>query len=281
VDTKLTILNSFNKHIVFGFALIFSLIITSCGSNNYGNFNKQKFTNLKQFSNSNKTSNIEDDEPSLTSNLIEFETEDGTIQTSTNCDTIYRTTGETIVCKIIGETDTEIEFTNCDEEGGSSYSILKSLVADNKAENFTAPTIIEDEDAVSENNENYDDSKGIRLGNRNNFEKLSTKRQNVKRVRFRKLMNLSFFSLALGGLCLLLSIWFFWFLAGLAFIAIGWFLAIAACTTVKRINLAEQSRTFRIRYSWMAVIYAIGVIGCVVTVLGGVVLLIAWLARAI
>ena len=262
--------------------MIFSIAITSCVSSKTGNFNKQKFTKLKQLTNSGSESTASE----LSLSFIEFE-EDTTTESS-NCDTLFQKTGEYIVCEILEETNTEILFKGCGDKDDSEYSILKSLLtADGRPADLSEishQSVENEESSDNQNKTTADNSKTenkINIGNRNNFETLDTENQNKKRVRFRKNMNLSFFFLALGGLFALLGLFYVFFFAGLAFIAISWFMAIAACTTVKRVDITQQSRSFRIRYSWMAFIYAIGVMACTVTILGGIVLLLLWLARVI
>jgi hypothetical protein len=101
-------------------ALLGTFIFTSCGSVKLGGFQYQKFTNLKHLS-----SNYNDDVAVYSLNLSEI-VED-TLLSDSKCDTIYRTTGQQIICIILSQDGDNIKFTDC-PPSSSTYELPKSKI---------------------------------------------------------------------------------------------------------------------------------------------------------
>jgi hypothetical protein len=260
--------------------LLSGITMFSCGTTNVSNFNKQKFTKLKALK---STPEVLAYSSGYT---LAFDLDEDTTDLAKTCDTLFKKSGGYLLCQVLKESTDEIFFKECGD-GESEYSIAKNLliIKEKKLTPKNEKTAINQElktqEKIRKRKIKTEQNKTLGAGNRTNYVDLNSKDQNMRKVKFRKSMNLTFAFLFIAGFSLLLSLFIIPFLAGLVFLVPAWITSIIACTQVKRIRLYDESEKFRTRYKWMAFIYAVGVTACIVTVGGGIILLILWLSRVI
>jgi len=231
----------FKKHIALVFLMTISIVLGSCGISRNGNFTKQKFTKLKQFSSF--------DEAREENSTLSFDSESD-VAIEDNFDQT---------------SDTDSSFTK------NEYSI-ESIEIKEDHYGLLEKTEIEKETLKKD---------GKLRGNQREFEKLSIEEQNRQRVKFRKAMNISLLFLALAALAILLGVFYVWAFFGLIALVPAFISALVAVTAVKRVDREKQSDSFKLRHFVMYLVVTIGVIACIVSLTMWIILLILWGGRVI
>jgi hypothetical protein len=242
--------------------LLFSIfLVASCGSFKQTNFNRQKFTDLK----STKTNSVND----------QIETR----QAKTPNDPTHDATNS--------DSSPDYSVTPAQEPIKENYELVTEK-ENRPNEKFTRKNSAEKNKSVKTEKGKVtlvDSSKvdnKIVLGNRRDFEKLSQHDQNQSVLTFNRIFNA-------GLLILLISILFL--LGGLLFVPAAavaiplifslWIMSFVALNKVRRIDLSDQPKRLKTKVRLAQLVCGIGVAVCIVTLLGGIVLLILWLARVI
>lgn len=249
-------MNRFYNILLIGFISIF---VVSCAGSRHGNFNKQKFTKLKSIKNHHEDVASSDD--CHHDDKIENE-EISNEQTFNTADFLSDNATET-------ELTQEVNDATSDEQ---QYSTSQDWE-------------VNSEDATARKRE-------PQWRERRNFNRLSSKQKKEALRQFNAIFNSGLFLFILGALLLIAyglflisniwSSWIFFFLGiGLTFIFTIWIMSMAALNRVRKIDLSTRSRRFIVKYRLAQVVAYIGVLTCVVTILGGIVLLILWAARII
>ncbi len=242
--------------------LLFSIfLIASCGRYKHANFNRQKFTDLK----STKTNSVID--PIETS------------QAKRPNDTTYIGANANSSTDITARDAQESRQKNfvfvTEKENHTNKEIIRKNSEERNASAETEKAMETPVDSSKVNNK-------IVIGNRRDFEKLSQREQYQTVLLFNRMFNA-------GLIILLISLLFL--LGGLLFIPAAvvaiplifslWILSFVALNKVRRIDLSDQPKRLNTKVRLAQLVCGIGVAVCVVTILGGIVLLILWLARVI
>jgi hypothetical protein len=281
-------------------------LLSSCVGSKHQNFDQQKYTDLKFKRHQHTNVNVlhaflmnESLEQSFAANdqvtaaTTQNNTPDDSVKV-TNCDTLFLNSGKELLCTILSQSEKEIRFTNCppdDKEYMMPVSGLRivpgEVVADEVGSDIdiefvTDTTTIQYEEEVPSP---YVDS-GTQ---RPNFENLSEHQKTQNLIAFNRLYNaaLLLFIISLFIACMALLLISTNILTGLV-IALGsvllftaWILSMVGKTKVKKINLDNYSAQLNRRVTLMRIGAGLGIAVCIVTILGGIVLLGLWLTKTI
>lgn len=288
-----------------GFIFCCVFLLASCASFKQTNFTRQKFTDLKSQKTNlentpveiaqqeipasiklyNKSSSspsdfIESNHPESTETSVEFLPDSKVLSTddTASCDTIYLKNGELLICRIQNVTGNEISFKYCND----SEKIF--LLSRDQVQTFSGESkmIPETEKNTPPKKESSNHVKKKGVGNQRDFETLSQHDQNQSILAFNRMFNAGLIILLIALLFLLGGLLFFPAAAvALPLIFSLWIMSFVALNKVRRIDLSDQSKRLGTKIKLAQLVCGIGITVCVVTILGGIVLLLLWLSRVI
>lgn len=223
--------------------LILLILLTSCNAGYHSKFNRQKYTDLKP---------IQPDE-------IDHEDESGFVPSSYQFD-------EDVIDNF-QPSDQNSETINQDDISFSDENVEETFI-----------------ESFSESNQSSEQSIPTKkqIGDPRDFEKLSDEEKQEALIGFNRIFNNGLILFLLGILLALGSFSALFLLGGTAFLVfVVWIMSFVALNKLKRINIYTQEKSTRIKFRLAQVVCGIGVTACIVTVLGGLVLLILWGAKVI